>query len=153
MYDKIPLPTDSLYKFCALFALFLIIFSFAAPIYTTSNTNQLIFKTVVEIEALKAINQPTPVEKTKIAALQKSMEIAVKDRDGIKTYSLILAVLATLIGIFGFERWYSVTQPIADEFAKVQLEMAKLQLTKLQRELDTPSATPPQDSESNKTPQ
>lgn len=62
MENKIPLPTDSIYKFYALFGLLLFIFSIGSTIYVSRSTNELVFTSAIEFETLKVIEKPTSVE-------------------------------------------------------------------------------------------
>lgn len=58
MESKIPLPTDSIYKFLAMFSLLLVIFSVGAVIYASNSTNAVGFEHWVELEVLQAVEEP-----------------------------------------------------------------------------------------------
>ncbi len=91
MENKIPLPTDNIYKFYALFGLF---FGKNTAGATAGN---------------RVIQQ---------AAVSKSLAF--------------LAAISFGIG-YGFSKWHRDVQSLADETARVQLEIAKLQLDKQRR--------------------
>lgn len=59
MESKTPLPTDSIYKFLAMFSLLLVIFSVGAVIYASNSTNAVGFEHWVELEVLQAVEEPT----------------------------------------------------------------------------------------------
>ena len=134
MQDKIPVPTDNIYKFYALFSLLIILFSMGAILYVGKAANEVILDNVVEVETLKQEKTPTLPQQVRRAALERKMEVAKSDR------KFFLYALATLIGcsswsmFYGFKKWHTEVQPILDETAKVQLEIAKLQLANLRRE-------------------
>ena len=131
MQDKISIPTDNIYKFYALFSLLLLVFSLSAVIYVNKSTNDIIIKNLVEIETLKQENPPTRPQLIRQAALERQVEIATSDK------SFYLYALGGLIGLswlgmyYGFRKWHKEVQPLNDEMARIQLEIAKLQLAKL----------------------
>lgn len=135
MQSRIPLPTDNIYKFYALFGLLLIIFSCGAVIYVSQSTNETVFSTLVEVETLKEQKEPTPSVQVKIEALGKLLEVAKANKDFFNKSLGILIGLAVCIAFYGFYLWQTGLQKVIDETQKVQLEIAKLQLLKLQVEL------------------
>lgn len=143
MESKIPVPTDNIFKFYALFGLLLFVFAFGSVLFVNRTSNELIYAVVPELEGLKQIAKPTPVDAAKIALLQKKLEINKADKDAEIKLLGGLGGVAFLMMLIGFWNWHSKIQPVIDETAKVQLEIAKLQLEKLRRELAPPAATPP----------
>ncbi|MEH6484127.1 MULTISPECIES: hypothetical protein [Pseudomonas] len=135
MQSRIPLPTDNIYKFYALFGLLLIIFSCGAVIYVSQSTNETVFSTLVEVETLKEQKEPTPSVQVKIEALGKLLEVSKANKDFFNKSLGILIGLAVCIAFYGFYLWQTGLQKVIDETQKVQLEIAKLQLLKLQAEL------------------
>ncbi len=135
MQSRTPLPTDNIYKFYALFGLLLIIFSCGAVIYVSQSTNETVFSTLVEVETLKEQKEPTPSVQVKIEALGKLLEVAKANKDFFNKSLGILIGLAVCIAFYGFYLWQTGLQKVIDETQKVQLEIAKLQLLKLQAEL------------------
>lgn len=136
MESKIPLPTDSVYKFYALFGLLLLIFSLGATIYTSRSVNEEMISLLLELETLnqmpeEVLSKPQQMRKR---IVERLIEVTRSDR------KLYIGGLGTLgaIGVFGvwygFRKWHKEVQPVADETAKVQLEIAKLQLAKLRSE-------------------
>lgn len=59
MESKIPLPTDNIYTFVALFSLVLLISSFGAIIFASNSSNAVVFEHWVELETLQAQEKPT----------------------------------------------------------------------------------------------
>lgn len=134
MQDRIPVPTDNVYKFYALFSLLALIFCIGAVIYVGRSTNELLFDSFVELESLKQEVLPTPAQEMKRAALERKVEIAMSDR---KVYNSALGGLIAFSGFgifYGFRKWQTEVQPVLDETARTQLEIAKLQLEKLRTE-------------------
>ena len=142
MESRIPVPTDNIFKLYALFGLLLFIFCCSAVLYVVRSANEVVYASLPELEGLKQIKQPTSVDQARIALLQRKLEITKADKDFF-IYALggIMGV-ALLLMFFGFRRWHQDVQPIADETAKVQLEIAKLQLERLRQglKLEPPAA-------------
>ena len=134
MESKIPLPTDNIYKFYALFGLLLLVFAIGATLYVNRTTNDLLFGKLVERELLRQDPAPTNEQKLRLMVTERQIDIAKSD----KTFFLVaLGVLAAIGGsliIYGFRRWHTEVQPVIDETAQVQLELARLQLSRLKAE-------------------
>lgn len=94
-----------------------------------------VFSTLVEVETLKEQKEPTPSVQVKIEALGKLLEVAKANKDFFNKSLGILIGLAVCIAFYGFYLWQTGLQKVIDETQKVQLEIAKLQLLKLQAEL------------------
>lgn len=134
MQDKISIPTDNIYKFYALFSLLLVVFSLSAVIYVNKFTNDIILKNVVEIETLKQETPPTRPQLVRQVALERQVEIATANKR-FYVYALgVLLGLSSLGMYYGFSKWHKEVQPLNDEMARIQLEIAKLQLAKLKAE-------------------
>ncbi len=54
MENRIPLPTDNIFKFYAMFGLLLVIFGIGSILFVSRSTNDLVFEVAVEYETLKA---------------------------------------------------------------------------------------------------
>lgn len=135
MESRIPVPTDNIFKFYALFSLLVFVFSIGAVLYSNNAANRLVFSAVVEIETLKQDPVPSASRKMRIAALEQQLNLSQSDR---KFYLKALSLLAALsaVGIYyGFKKWHMEVQPVIDEGARVHLAIAKIQLEKLRAEV------------------
>jgi len=131
MENRVPLPTDNIYKFYALFGLLLIIFAFSAAIYTTKMINEQMYLVAVELEELKSLSAPSVRQSAKRAVLELQIEVTKSDR---RTYSwggVILAAIGTMGVMFGFRRWHSVIQPKQDELVELQLMKLRHEVAQL----------------------
>ena len=139
MESNISVPTDNVYKFYAIFSLLVLIFSMGAVLYLNRTTNDLAFNSVVELESLKTAPGPPSLDAKKKGVIEERLEIAVKNKTFF-LYSLsVISGVAVFGLIYGFAKWHKDLQPVIDETAKVQLEIAKLQLEKMKRELNATS--------------
>lgn len=138
MKSNIPLPTDSIYKFYAMFGLLLLIFSAGSTLYVSHSTNDLIFSSAIEYETLKAIEKPTTVEIAKRVGIEKRIEIAIADRKFHINALGTIGGLAILLMVYGFAKWHRDIQPVQDETARLQLEKLRLEIADLTRRATVP---------------
>ena len=128
MENRIPLPTDNIFKFYAFFGLLLLIFGIGSTLYVNKSTNNLVFEITVEYETLKADPVRSVSQDARFHVLQQKLEMARKNKN------FFLSVLGLVVGIgvlmvwYGFKKWHTEIQPLQDE-------MARLSLKKLQREM------------------
>jgi hypothetical protein len=135
MESRIPVPTDNIFKFYALFSLLVFVFSIGAVLYSNNAANRLVFSAVVEIETLKQDPVPSASQKMRIAALERQLDLSQSDRN-FYTIALSFLVTFSIVGMFyGFKKWHMEVQPVIDESARIQLEIAKLQLEKMRAEV------------------
>jgi hypothetical protein len=131
MENKIPIPTDNIYKFYSLFGLALFIFCFGAIIHINSSTNEFMFSAAIEQKTLESIEKPTATDIAKKNGIEKRVEIAISDKNFF-LYSLgCLAGIAISLMVYGFYKWHNEIQPIQDETARLQLEKLKLEVEKI----------------------
>jgi hypothetical protein len=135
MESRIPVPTDNIYKFYALFGLLLFIFAVGAVFYNVRATNELIYSYVIQSTELRSIQNPTPLQSAKLVVLDKQREIALSDKQFFQWACAAMIVVAFWAMGHGFRKWQLEIQPVLDETAKTQLEIAKLQLEKLRGEV------------------
>lgn len=134
MLDRVPVPTDNIYKFIALFSLVVLVFSFWQVISVTTASNAIVMKNYPEIEELKSLDVRTRAQDAKLAVLEREKEVVVTDR------KLFVKILSWVIGfafygiIYGFWVWRREIQPMVDAQNKAQLELLQLQVEKLRLE-------------------
>lgn len=154
MQPNVPIPTDNLYKFQALFGLAIIISAMVGLYLTYATTNAELIAVsdrFYELEKEQLADQQEAVAigatvasdarsadaaKGVKAVLEKRVEIAIQNR---QTYLLTLAVvifLAAVLAGSGFWKWAQI-QPLHDR-------LLQLQVQKAEKELNPPSGTPPQ---------
>lgn len=135
MESKIPLPTDNIYKFYALFSLFVFIFSLGALLYVNQANNDRVLRVYPELAALKQAKDLSPQDEVRKVLLERLMEVQKSDQKVYKYSLSALIGMAFWSMIFGFWRWHRDVQPRIDEANRIQLEISKLQLAKLQAEM------------------
>jgi hypothetical protein len=134
MESKIPLPTDNIYKFYALFGILLLITFIAAFTYVHQTTNALLFDTNIAVWELEEKGTLSQSEAKKMELLKRRMEIADQDRKAYnKAIGYLIGVALTTI-ICGFYKWHKVVQPKQDRLLDLQIQKAELELVQLQKE-------------------
>lgn len=128
MDSRIPLPTDNIYKFYALFGFVLLISSMAAFLYLHKTTNELIFEAAIAVEELEAKESPNKVDTKRREMMEKRVAVAVKDRDSFNcVLQVVLSASLVLMG-FGFWEWHFVVQPKQDKLLDLQIQKAEEEL-------------------------
>lgn len=122
MYNKIPLPTDNIYKFYALFGLLVFVFGLASILYTVRSTNEFVSSGLVQLEVLKTGIPSNLVDQKRREVLERRLEIAVKDRRFFEQAGAWLAAGGFWVMAFGFWMWHRKIQPLQDELLDLQLQ-------------------------------
>jgi len=131
MESNIPLPTDNIYKFYALFGLLLFVFSIGSTLYVGRTANEIIFQTYLEEESIKQIASPTELDQAKKIAADKRREIAISNRTwGIRLLGGVGGIGMILVA-YGFWKWHRDVQPVQDEMARLQLEKLRYEVSQL----------------------
>lgn len=128
--DKLPLPTDNIYKFYALFGLLLFIFAIGATVSLQRGTNDSVYKLYAELEAIRTsspVANPSPSGQAASPSvreqlLERLIKVATEDRATLSNCLAGLAGISVLLVVVGFRRWHTQIQPIQDEILKLQLE-------------------------------
>lgn len=121
MYSKIPLPTDNVYKFYALFGLALLMFGLASILYVNKATNDFMATAYVDLEELKSQAILKPRDEARKRILERQVEVAKNDKEFFLSGAAGVAAIGTLAMVLGFTRWQLRIQPVQDEIADLQL--------------------------------
>lgn len=128
MESRIPLPTDNIYKFYALFGLLLAIFSVGASLYVNNSTNELLYEIAVDYETLKADPARSPSQEAHFKVLQSKLEIS-KNNKAFYIMALgVVAGIGVLMMCYGFRKWHTEVQPTQDEIARLSVKKLKQEL-------------------------
>ncbi|MFG8220060.1 hypothetical protein ACEOQ5_04820 [Pseudomonas aeruginosa] len=135
MENKIPLPTDSLYKFVALFSMTILIGAFYLTFYASESSNAVVYENWSELASLQSLDKPNAEQAARKAMLERKLEVTVENRKVLLGLAAVLAVIGTLGVYIGFAFWIRKQQKVADQIAENQLELSRLQLLALRHEL------------------
>lgn len=128
MENKIPVPTDNIFKFYALFGLMLFIFGAGSIIFVNHSTNELVFQSSIELGGLRQIQNLSPTDAAKKQVLEKRLEIASSDRKFFTWALGVLLSVGTILMYCGFRAWHTKVQPVQDEMMRLQLEKLRYEV-------------------------
>lgn len=122
MQPSIPVPTDNLYKFMALFGLVLVVSSLFGMVLTGRSANAQIFDAARDYAQVDP--ELSPAKKAYADSLVKKASIAAEDRDVLIMALIIPLTVGMLLSYSGFARWKQI-QPLHDELLRLQVERAR----------------------------
>lgn len=120
MENKIPLPTDSLYKFVALFSMTILIGAFYLTFYAGESSNAVVYENWSELASLQSLEKPNAEQAARKEMLERKIEIAVENRKTLVKLAAFLAGVGTLGVYVGFAFWIRKQQKVADQIAENQ---------------------------------
>ena len=123
-------------KFLALFGLLAFVIACSLIVKVVESANDKVLAMVEGSEVLKHAPKPSDVQELRRAVLEQKIDLAVSNRQTYMVLLIIVAATSANVGWFGFKRWLGHVQPLADEMNRIQLEIARLQLRKLQLECE-----------------
>jgi hypothetical protein len=133
MESRIPLPTDNIFKFYALFGLLLLVFGLGAAIYNTKSTNEFLTTAVVEIETIKAVTGPTLGQVARRQVLERLIEVAKSDKEFFRWAIAIVVSGGFWMMVFGFRMWQTKVQRVQDELTALQFRKLRSEVAQLER--------------------
>jgi hypothetical protein len=129
MQSKVPIPTDNIFKFYALFGLVIFIFGFYFIFHLNSTTNDLLFDTILEIEILQSNSEITKVQQTELDILERKQEIAIKDKKGFVIICGIISGFGACLMFYGFYYWHTKIQPLQDQILELTVKKLEQELS------------------------
>lgn len=130
MQNKVPLPTDNIYKFCALFGLIILIFSLGATIYITKEANVQIVDTAIQLDNANSKNLSDETKNI----IEGYRKVIVEDRKGLNNLLIIPVIIGIILSLFGFNKWIFKIQPQLDKLTTLQTKKSELENEKLELE-------------------
>ncbi|MBN2729937.1 MAG: hypothetical protein JXR53_12000 [Bacteroidales bacterium] len=125
MNEKMIMPTDSLYKFYAIFGLSLIIFCLGALVYNNNMRNARIIEAQMKRADLEERSTLNSADSLKLRTLKMDVEITVSN-DNFYTIALgVILSIGIMVAIYGFNKWQVKIQNIEDEMKVYQLKKIK----------------------------
>ena len=134
MESRIPLPTDNIYKFYALFGLLLFVFAVGAMLYNTRSTNEFLLNAAVEQAALAGLTAPSAGQQARKDALTLLIKVTISDKNTFKWALTVLVAVGFWTSVYGFVVWHRRIQPIQDAFLALQLRKLRVEVDRLERE-------------------
>ena len=133
MQSKIPLPTDNIYKFYALFGLLLLVSSMVLFVINYSTFQQRAVDRFIELSVLNELKELTPEQAAKKELLTAQSEVDVTNK---KTYTGCIGIFIALsfwAMFYGFRRWHKDIQPQQDLLLAKQIEKIELEISAIKK--------------------
>jgi hypothetical protein len=130
MESKIPLPTDNIYKFYALFGLLLFITAVVGVVVVNTSAAEkihLLVKEYQEIGGDAASKESNPLAKI----IEKRLDVTVKNKEFFYQALGVLIAFAMYLMFYGFVQWHKKIQPRQDELLDLQIERLRLEVARL----------------------
>lgn len=127
MESKIPLPTDNIYKFYALFGLLLFISSSLSVIWVVNTTNENVHRFIQEYETIPG-NEAAKEKSSLGKFIESRVDGQISDRDFFNKVLGGTIGISILVMFYGFRQWHTKIQPKQDEYFDLQLEKLKLEI-------------------------
>lgn len=121
MQPSIPVPTDNLYKFAALFGLVLIVASIVSVVSTYNSAYDELVEIASSYIALEGKSDATTKQMKQL--MDKRIEVIDSNREFYVFILSIPIVIGGALSVWGFQRWARI-QPLHDEL--IELQVAKV---------------------------
>jgi site-specific recombinase len=131
MESKIPLPTDNIYKFYALFGLLLLITSIFATLYSNTATNEKLHSLVKEYTEISS-QVANEDQKALVEVIEKRIGNQISNKKFYTSSLGFIAGVAILLMFYGFKKWHKEIQPKQDEYFELQLKKLRAEVSKLE---------------------
>jgi hypothetical protein len=138
MESKIPLPTDNVYKFYALFGLLVILTAAIMSFIRHDYYNKIAFDSYIPIQTLKHQKDLSDDKKLELLTLEQKAKIARSDQDAEFTVYVISFFVGLGMTIFGFSWWHKEIQPQQDKLIDLQIRKLECEIAELNRSLESP---------------
>jgi hypothetical protein len=136
MHTKVPLPTDNIYKFYAMFGLFLMFLSMWAFVTTYNTYLERSFSLTEELETLNSLKELSQKQKSRKIVLEKQKEIDPLNKSFFMQFVGGGIGASIVLMIFGFYKWHTKIQPIQDKTAAVHLQKLELEVKTLNKQFN-----------------
>lgn len=126
MQSRIPLPTDNIFKFYALFGLLILLTTGIMFFVRHEQYNAMAFERYIPIETLKAKKSLTEDEKLELFLLEEKSKIAKLNKDfELGIYLTGFFFFGCGFTWYGFYYWHTKIQPKQDRLLELQIQKAE----------------------------
>ena len=128
MTPKLPVPTDNVYKFYALFGLVILLSSAFGIIYATDLTNKRIFEIHTQIGQYKEDGEISSFEEGQIQMLEKLNEVALTNKELYMTVLAWSFAISIYVMMYGFYKWHMTIQRMDDRLTELKIRQLERDL-------------------------
>lgn len=138
MNSKIPLPTDNIYKFYALFGLVLLISSFVLFFQTYTTFQERFFERYIALESLTNKKKLSANDLANKEVLETKSKIDESDKSAYLGFIGIFIAFSLFLIAYGFRKWHVKIQPQQDLVIQKQIEKLTLEIKALKKQSHKP---------------
>lgn len=139
MQSRVPLPTDNIYKFYALFGLLLFLSCTYTFVNLQQSYNERAFKRHVELKTLQDLKELNATQSATKEILERQAKIDSSDKEFFLNSIAIFFSIAILLMFFGFHQWHTKIQPQQDEILKRSLDKVDIEIKLLKKQINQQS--------------
>jgi hypothetical protein len=136
MTPSIPITTDNIYKFAALFGLVLVISTGFGMLYLLSINYEFAVKNFDEYELLMAKENLSQAEFIRKNAFDMQIKYRTLAVNGFMFFLTLLAVIGSIVSFWGSYHWLKKVQPKQDELINLQIEKTRREVQMLDKQLE-----------------
>jgi len=125
--QSLPIPTDNLYKFFAIFGLVILITAIMGSILINSSINQKLLTYIEQIENIEAKGE-SEAKKGTLEIYEKLIEVTINDKKFLTVGLGLFGGIGVLMLLHGFQRWYTYYQPKNDEILELTIRKMKTEV-------------------------
>jgi hypothetical protein len=134
--SQIPLPTDNIYKFYALFGILVLLTTGIMFFIRHEYYNAMAFEHYIPIETLKARKELTEEQKRELFLIEQKSEIAKSDKNfELGTYIACFLIFGCGLTVYGFYHWHTKVQPKQDRLLELQIHKAESEATCVRKDV------------------
>jgi len=136
MIPSVPIATDNIYKFLALFGLVIMISWVVAMLYLVKIIYEFGVENINEYELLKVKTDLTQAESIRKDSLEQIMKLRTLGTKVFVWPLNILFVVGVGICYWGFRSWYKKVQPKQDKLLDLQIQKTEREIQVLEKQLE-----------------
>ncbi|MDT4289560.1 hypothetical protein RO575_08315 [Methylomonas sp. MO1] len=136
MEPEVPLPTDNIYKFYAMFGLVVMLTTGIMFFIRAEEYNRRAFERYAPIRILEAKDKLTDSEKLDLFIHEQKQAIDKSNKEfELGLYVFLFLLPGTLSTAYGFYMWHTKIQPKQDELIDLQIERLKVDIKLANKEV------------------
>lgn len=135
MENKIPLPTDNIYKFYALFGLVIFISCSITAVSVHNSHKEIRYRNYLDFETLNMKMNKTAGDKAILEIMVAKEKLDREDRDFCVRLLLYGAFFAICLMVVGFYHWHTKIQREVDKLQRLQIIKLERDVEKTEKEI------------------
>ncbi len=137
MNPNIPIPTDNVYKFYAMFGLVIMLTTAIMFFIRHEEYNRRAFDRHVPMKLLEAKKDLSDQQKHELYLYEQKAGIDKSNKKlELSLYMFLFVLPGALLTIYGFFMWHNKIQPLQDRLIELQLERLSIEIKAANKEVE-----------------